>query len=432
MVYNNEHLNLFHHYSQNGSIPIENNISRGLAIVFQEYPTLLLMFLNEIRSQIKSNEEALSLDSNYYVNFQKRIFDFSCPENIVGVSLTVKEGLNETWNDTQIKDSTNDPITDISIEFKDTIIIIEVKRTSEDCNAQLMEQMNKIADEKCNKINAHFTWTDIIEMIEKYRSITGRESRLIDDYYQHICSCFPSWCPVKNLNDIPNLDTNAQKKRLNVLVNKYNKEHSLPAKEYIDISNQFCSTSELHIWIPEKDDQKSVIKLGIWPSSKKSQYWELCNHSTFDFLHSDIIEKINDYGMNTSIYVYVRIYDTHGRPKFPIFTGKGKINTKQEYTGFCETIMKRWQRNGNSNSWADFCQIIENSSYISKESKTEFKTYYEDVFIPSNMNYFNAVLGCEIISDLPYREAQLIDKESKFDSFVSNYISKLKATIENN
>lgn len=43
---NNEHLNIFHHYSQNGSIPIENNISRGLAIVFQEYPTFLLMFLN--------------------------------------------------------------------------------------------------------------------------------------------------------------------------------------------------------------------------------------------------------------------------------------------------------------------------------------------------------------------------------------------------
>ena len=52
------------------------------------------MFLNKIGSQIDEHKEAITIDGEYYVNFQKRVSDFSCPDNIVGVSLTAKKG---TW-----------------------------------------------------------------------------------------------------------------------------------------------------------------------------------------------------------------------------------------------------------------------------------------------------------------------------------------------
>jgi hypothetical protein len=32
MFNNNLHLNIFEHYTQKGSLPVENNVSRGLAI----------------------------------------------------------------------------------------------------------------------------------------------------------------------------------------------------------------------------------------------------------------------------------------------------------------------------------------------------------------------------------------------------------------
>ena len=139
------------------------------------------MFLNKIGSQIDEHKEAITIDGEYYVNFQKRVSDFSCPDNIVGVSLTAKKGLGETWDNTQNRETTDDPITDISIEFNDTIIIIEVKRTDEDCNGQLKEQISKIIDDNTYVINAHFTWTDIIEMLETYHSIASKEDRIIDD-----------------------------------------------------------------------------------------------------------------------------------------------------------------------------------------------------------------------------------------------------------
>ena len=111
--------------------------------------------MNKIGSQIDEHKEAITIDGEYYVNFQKRVSDFSCPDNIVGVSLTAKKGLGETWDNTQNRETTDDPITDISIEFNDTIIIIEVKRTDEDCNGQLKEQISKIIDDNTNVINAH-------------------------------------------------------------------------------------------------------------------------------------------------------------------------------------------------------------------------------------------------------------------------------------
>ena len=70
--------------------------------------------------------DGITIDGEYYVNFQKRVSDFLCPDNIVGASLTAKKGLGETWDNTQNRETTDDPITDISIEFNDTIIIIEV------------------------------------------------------------------------------------------------------------------------------------------------------------------------------------------------------------------------------------------------------------------------------------------------------------------
>lgn len=423
---NNEHLNIFHHYSQNGSIPIENNISRGLAIVFQEYPTFLLMFLNKIGSQIDEHKEAITIDGEYYVNFQKRVSDFSCPDNIVGVSLTAKKGLGETWDNTQNRETTDDPITDISIEFNDTIIIIEVKRTDEDCNGQLKEQISKIIDDNTNVINAHFTWTDIIEMLETYHSIASKEDRIIDDYYHHICYCFPQWCPVKNLANISDFDINAQEKRLNVLINEYNKNHSLPLKDYIDISNKFDSVSELHVWIAEKNNNSSVVKFGIWPSATKSQYWEFLNKSTCNFLNEGVNKQINN--MDTSNCVYVRIYDTHGRPKYSISTFG--ITSKEKYTQFCEKIIGRWGRNNSKSSWDEFYNIIMNSSYVSTENRQNFKEYFEKNLMPSNMNFFNAILSCEIISELSYKEAQNIDKNGAFDKFITDYICNMKSIVE--
>ena len=42
----NRHMNIFESYTQSGNLPIENNISRIFAILLQEYPSLLMLFIS--------------------------------------------------------------------------------------------------------------------------------------------------------------------------------------------------------------------------------------------------------------------------------------------------------------------------------------------------------------------------------------------------
>ena len=71
-----------------------------------------------------------------------------------------------------------------------------------------------------------------------------------------------------------------------------------------------------------------------------------------------------------------------------------------------------------------------NSSYVSTENRQNFKEYFEKNLMPSNMNFFNAILSCEIISDLSYKEAQNIDKNGAFDKFITDYICNMKSIVE--
>ena len=50
--YSDRHLNVFQAFTQTGNLPIENNISRGLVILFQEEPAFLMMFIDLIRSRL--------------------------------------------------------------------------------------------------------------------------------------------------------------------------------------------------------------------------------------------------------------------------------------------------------------------------------------------------------------------------------------------
>jgi|GEM_PF-3402555 len=50
MFNNNQHLNIFEHYSQANALPIGNNISRGLAIILSENPLVFDRFIGYINS----------------------------------------------------------------------------------------------------------------------------------------------------------------------------------------------------------------------------------------------------------------------------------------------------------------------------------------------------------------------------------------------
>ena len=56
MFKNNRHLNIFEHYTQKGSLPIENNVSRGLAILLDQDSLLLDRFIDYINEKCADKE----------------------------------------------------------------------------------------------------------------------------------------------------------------------------------------------------------------------------------------------------------------------------------------------------------------------------------------------------------------------------------------
>ena len=110
----NVHMNIFHHYTQSGSLPIENNISRGWAILLQEYPALLFMFLEKIRKENASNVEMvykvgvmqLKTKIQNYNNFYRKKYELSVAYGAAfydsngdkSIDLVIKEADDNMYN----------------------------------------------------------------------------------------------------------------------------------------------------------------------------------------------------------------------------------------------------------------------------------------------------------------------------------------------
>ena len=114
-------MNLFEHYSQEGCLPIENNISRILARILNENVYIFSSFINKINE--KSNTSLGTVETKYNVDFQRTVKDINvdCYNKVVGVALTAIE-LQEECSNEEVNENL---ITDIIIEnFNDTLIII--------------------------------------------------------------------------------------------------------------------------------------------------------------------------------------------------------------------------------------------------------------------------------------------------------------------
>lgn len=138
----NRHMNVFQAYTQKKERPIENNVSRGFAIVLQESPSLFMLFLQKLNEELKTKNvpEIPFPQGEYTVDFQRKADSFHEEVNtLIGVTLTANE--LEEPTDKSEGSLDRDFITDISVSFDDVLLFIEVKRTDENCKKQVEKQL---------------------------------------------------------------------------------------------------------------------------------------------------------------------------------------------------------------------------------------------------------------------------------------------------
>lgn len=445
------HLNIFHHYDQNGSIPIENNVSRGLAILFQEEPALLMMFISEIQ---KRTQNVMQPTEEYEVDFQRRCDQFKgLYHSVIGVTLTAEELVSEyQTGSNEIGDEYR--ISDISIMYDDTLILIEVKRTGEDCRNQVFEQINHYKNSHNTEMNSitsdiiSFTWRDIMAIIEKFVSMNrGKVSRLVADYYMEVAYKFPTWCPIASLNK---LDVNERARiyqRIERIKEKYVEKYSggdnlIYSRTAIPLDWHVATECNIDLdmsFVDETCTPSPHIVIGVWPSDTCGQYWELKRQIE---KNKDLISFLNqryqtigcsNKNVKVRIYPYLKFCNWNKGVMWLYANSNEKTNNISELLAFGDKICGQWNRNDDKGkAWDNFVGIVEDSNLFSSERIEEFKESFTDCFLNTNRSRFSVSLGFEVFAYLKYNEAQIIDSDEEpiqMVKFLNEVISGLKNSI---
>lgn len=443
----NRHMNIFHSYTQNESRPIENNISRGFAILLQEHPALLVLLLDKIQkdSSALGNLRLPIPESEYLVDFQVETGKFEGPITyLIGVTVTAAELEDDILTDGNIRKRKQ--ITDISIRYDDVLIVIEVKRTSVNCDRQVQAQMKCIQealkesmpDQIINpKKPVRLTWKDIYILLQQYCRLTDRNAgRLVNDYMDYLASNFPSWVPVQPLSKLTTNQIEQIEARLDMIKNEYAKDH-LPAmyglvggRRAIPINEDFvkeCNLAFEPSFIMPDGNQAECVTLGMWPADTGGQYWQFKKikpqKSRF-FKNRYTTIAADETTINVSVLPYV---------KFSHFMGKGiqwlsmkadsVSNRFNDWMTFSDTITGRV--NKGTPAWDALMPAIRaHAEFFDKEDLDAFEAEFHQNF--ANKAYVFVSCGMEIKAFIPYRQAQILDsQDGAFANMVKSVIAQL-------
>lgn len=445
-MYNNQHMNIFHHYSQAGSLPIENNISRGLAILLQEYPAILLLLIEVIRRKDGGIPVEFP-DGEYAVEFQKRTDSFGDAEQVIGVALTAAELPEQYQSGTAPVDGTYIPVTDISILYDNTLIIVEVKRDDTDCRRQLEEQIDRYMKEteknlgmhagKISKYMVSLSWKDITGLLETYRQLYGgKEERLVSDYYEELVYHFPEWFHAVLLNRLTRDDTLRINQRLDRIKEEFAKEQSCGGLIYsrgaVPINFQWASECNLHFdgqFLLPDGKRGACIYIGIWAADTCSQYWKLPGLDFIRKRYQDL--DIPGYGiLHVRIWPYLKLCHFN-RGVMWAYLDEGCLdNAHKKIKKFSDEITGKWERE----NWGDFCRKVSESGIYSVKKIEEFKKDFSRLFEHSERSYLTASVGTEVFAYLTFEEAQNVEagkiKNITMAELIGRTLKEMKKLVE--
>lgn len=351
----NIHMNLFEHYGDK-NIPLENNITRVFARILNDNVYIFERFIKKIQEKLKQEHKNINLGKvkiendiqrhlgndmalykikkEYIVDIQENVEDISQEldlndyESIVGVSLTAEIPIKEKnakKNNQDIKDDDINRIPDIIIKkFNKTLIIVEVKKTKENCEEQLTEQIDKICKREAERLReksviVFLEWENIVDILEDYKNKSEIKDVIVNDFYTYLMWNFPNWFPVKSLSECNNEELYT--KRIYRLVHNICKI-SQRKDDKFDCEKNDKNVLRTKKWgwtnriLIEKEKENLAIK--IWAGDSKDKNQKLMKKSKeFKFVtepkYSDLYLNIN----NESLFVevgkvkpYIKLSDT--------------------------------------------------------------------------------------------------------------------------
>lgn len=434
-ILSNRHLNIFDTYTEkNLENPIENNLSRGYAILLQQYPEILYMLIDKINRKIR--DEHLSFPyEEYDVEFQKHTKDVKDIDEIIGVTLTSRD-LSKEIEVTPLKEIETTPltgnelselpdlITDISVLYSDEVneksvlIIIEAKRGDSNCVNQLNEQIQSCikanGQENCCCKRVSLTWTEVIDMIESYNNLKSGRDLISCYYYDYIVSKYPEWTRVKKLNEIKSEDRDEINKRLKALlddIKNKNDDYYFKDDMAIGIKNGECTE---RLVVGCYDDKKRIY-LRAWPSNTKRQFYSFqreCEKWKKDGVSTDK----TSWDWDIEIEPFIKFSHIRGKGILNFYFNKEKL---PEIYNFMKDNTGKFQRK----EWKKLLSDLENC--LDDKDKKKLKKEFNELF-SSNRTFFSICLSFRITRYIPLGQAKKLDETGKLEEKIEETVRDIE------
>ncbi len=430
--YSDRHLNVFEAFSQSGILPTENNISRGLAIVLQEEPVILMMLINLIKSKISEQgnsqqEKVDNLDGEYNVFFQYDTRNFEYCSKVIGVSLT--EGVQDLKYTAGSTPENKRYITDISIVYGEMLIVIEVKRTAENPESQLSDQVNSILNNINNKDRdsvvclglVSLKWSDIVGVLRDYEAIKdGHVGRLLRDYRYFLLSHYPSWDIVEELNKLGAEDTERIRRRLENIKQDYACKKNLVLNNRGNVLIDGCEyVNEFSLYQQANGD----IRFSVWIADTVGQGRGLYYKSTFNNAKiSEVRQKNEVLGLNTEFAPYVKFSHIMGKGITSIDM-KGDLFEKNLCAWKNLAVERIGKIKKETDGWKEMLNCLEERIDWWKDNG--IRTRVEEAFQKKNFAFVS--FGIAIHISMKFEQAQNIEKDNKWEETLSSLVGIVKS-----
>lgn len=433
----NHHLQLFRFFHESEEpLHIENNLTRALALCLKHDRTLLFSFLRQwLREEdfnyILSNppdkaeiEIDLQIETSELVDNARKLYAIGITEHdeykdwsdlLMGVAKVRK--LN---------------FTDLVITVKDLTIIVEVKRTVEDCKHQLCQQALPFMEAKNppSLVSFHYSWQRVIEQVKRqhhFNQLTRSENPFTLSLLQLIQTRFNRWVPTtpfaflafdsKHKDHVHYLELN---KRLQKAMGSLGKDalgffaDRIAIRMPQDWATEGIPSFELY-------NEEPYLVMNVWPGNVKQQGWSLygCSLDWIRLKHLAVGEEVFPLEIFRHIkFMHFNKYVTS--LDIPICEQeeiKKEINTRhnfQKYSG-------KWNRE----QWGELDRFL--SDHLSFDWKKECG--WESHFENSERSYLTMSLGFWIKLKIPYSLIQQIDKRQEDAEEVGRFLKECLNSI---
>lgn len=438
----NTHLNLFRFFNESEEKEfIENNLSRAFALCM----TSNSFFLNEYARKIVSPDDyqylfsSMNSDTKCIVDIQIDTANLEMEgyKTLYAVAMTTDSSLNldDFFKQSEFSDKKN--ITDILITIKDVGIIIEVKRSGEDCKAQLFNQALPFIKSEIEVKPIRCSWQDVVKLLEKVKNVqqlVSQPSPFINDFLELSEIRYPEWFEPKPFNVIhfselegtPN-HTQLMKRMRQALaeVSAIAGEdyQLLPYNNRLGISVPFGWASEVIPYFTCHDDKaKQYVDFCIWPGNTKTQGGLVFDKS----LDWTKIKYLTISGKKYAVDVTCHVKLCH----FNAYVS-GLTYSDADVLKPLHTVENYYNQSGKwkISTWKDFEKLMD--EHFKPEFDWREKCGWEINFTKTDRTYFTMALGYEVCLSIPFSDFKALDKNEADIKKVANLINSIVKAFKN-